>query len=61
MPYRIGMTIAILIAAGRFGREKQERAAPLTLVSCGRSFVQPAIAGFPASETWTGIKESSNG
>jgi hypothetical protein len=50
-------------AAGHIGRKKQEEqgAAPLPLVSCGPSFVRPAIARFPMGETWTGIKESSNG
>src|SRR5271167_3068683 len=33
-------------AAGRFGRKKQERAAPLPFVSCAPSFVRAAIAHF---------------
>jgi hypothetical protein len=63
MLYRAGMSIAVLLPPAISGvrNRKSKGAAPLPLVSCGPSFVRPAIARFPMGETWTGIKESSNG
>ena len=61
MLYCIGITFAVLLARAVSGYKKQERAAPLPFVSCAPSFVRAAIARFPMGETWTGIKESSNG
>jgi hypothetical protein len=61
MLYYVGMTFAILLPRAVSGYRKQDHAAPLPFVSCAPPFVRAAIARFPMGETWTGIKESSNG
>jgi hypothetical protein len=61
MPYRIGMTIAVLLPRAISGVRNRKSRALLHYPSCLAGFVRPAIARFPMGETWTGIKESSNG